>query len=638
MKRILKATRVLFVWVSFLIVSALGSADGYAEEKEATKLEEVVVTATRTETSIEHIADSVTIITGEEIAEKGQASVYDVLKDVPGLSLSQSGGYGNWTKVRMRGGEDRHIKLLVNGTSVGDYATGITKNYDLWNFVGTDDIERIEIIRGPQSALYGSDAISGVINIITKKGKGKPKFFLTGEGGSMDTYRASGGVNGSIENFSYNVTLSHNESGGIYRYSEFDSEMISTRFGYQFDKDKELNLSLQYTDSELNIGGQSSDRTWKVYDDPRAFRNGHLFFSNLDFQQRITPFWEHKLTMGYDNIEKKHNDPDDGILDVTDNIKDSWSKAEYIAATQKANWQHSFFFGKINTLTAGIDYEDIEVERDNLSASSHKVHDGAIDTKSLYLQNQLLLLNEALSFICGGRIDDHNAFGTHSTFSLKLAYFLKNYGTKLKTTYGTGFAAPSIFNLYDPQYGNPDLNPEESKSWEVGVEQKFFRDKVALEAVYFDNEFENLIAYDYTTLHYVNRARAESHGVEAGLRFLPLEDLSVSVSYTFTKGKENGADLAQVPRDNWKFNVSYQPGKLKLNADLYYVGERENYNQKAANRLDSYYLVNFSAAYPITNYLNIFGRVENLLDENYITSLPYEAPGMAGYGGVKVTW
>ena len=608
------------------------------EEKEAYAMDEIMVTATRTETPIEHIADSVTVITGEQIEQKGQATVYDVLKDIPGISLYQSGGPGNYTTIRMRGGQDRHVKLLVNGMSVGDYATGITPHYDLWNFLGTGDIERIEVVRGPQSALYGSDAISGVINIITKKGKGEPKYFMKGEGGSMDTRRLSGGVNGSTCGISYNITSSHDESGGVLRYGEFESDMISATFGSQFSEDTELNYSVQYTDSKLNMGGQSSEKTWKVYDDPHAYRNGRLFSQNLDFRQRITTFWEQKLSVGYDSTDKTHDDPDDGVLDATDNIKDSWSKAEYDSSAKKAYWQNNFFLGKRDTLTAGAEYEGIDVDREHRSASGRKAYKNSIETKSAYLQNQLLLLDESLSLTCGGRLDDHNAFGSHSTYKTGLAYLLGDYGTKLKATCGTGFMAPSIFNLYDPQYGNADLKPEESTSWDAGFEQKWFQDRVVLEAVYFDNQFKNLIAYDYSTLHYVNRDNADSHGIDVGLRLFPHKDISVSTSYTFTKGRENNADLANVPENSWKFNVTYSPGKFVLSADYYNVGDRLAYNQKEENRLDGYHLVNIAPSYQINKYLNIFGRIENLFNEDYMSSLPYEAPGIACYTGVKITF
>ena len=655
MKRVVKMLLPVCIAFSFICLSQIGFAEELSTgekitkeeqekkkkkeaKKEATEMDEMVVTATRTETPIEHIAGSVTIVTREEIENRGQATLSDVLKDIPGIAVTQSGGPGNHTTIRMRGGEDRFVKLLINGMAIGDYATGTTPHYDLWNFLGTEDIERIEVIRGPQSALYGSDAISGVVNIITKRGRGEPKFFLKGEGGSLDTRRASGGVNGSYEGFSYNLTLSYNENGGMYEHSEFTSKMASGRFGYQFNDDMDISLFLQYTDSSLNMGGQSNDTTMKVYDDPRAYRKAKLFYSNLEFRQKITSFWDHKLTLGYDKEEKKPYDPYDGVLDETDNINDKKLVGKYVSPVIKVHWQNNFYIGDIDTVTAGFEYQKVDIDRRSTSSTVYSVIDKSENTKSGYLQNQLLLLDESLSFISGVRLDDDSAFGDHTTYNLGLAYILKNYGTKFKATYGTGFAAPSMFNLYHPEYGNPDLKPEESESWDVGIEQKLFQDKVAFEVTYFSNDFKDMIAYDSSLGHYINRENADSNGIEAGITLHLLKNLNLSAYYTFTEGSEDGTDLAKVPKHSVLFNAMYKFGGFVVGADVNYVGDRLAWDHKEENRLDEFTMVNVYASYQINKYINIFARVENLLDEDYTLSPPWQAPKIGAYGGVRLTF
>ncbi len=622
-----------------MVISLFTGLEVWAQEEteKATELESMVVTATRTETLSENIPSSVTVITSEDIERKGQISVYDVLKDVPGLALKQCGGPGQWTSVRMRGGQDRHIKLLINGSAVGDQATGITPHYDLWNMLNTDDIERIEVIRGAQSALYGSDAVSGVINIITKKGKGKPKFFLKAIGGSMDTWKTSGGVNGSQGKTSYNIVASHNEAGGVLPNDKSEDDSVAATFGYDLTEDTDFNLSLQYSDTMVNTG-QSSSSTWKNYDDPHAYRYGKLFFSNLDFSQQLTSFWEQKISLGYDHIEKEGDDRDDGILDATDNIKDSYKKSEYVTITKKLYWQNNFFLGEADTLTAGFEYEGVDMDRDYQTAYSTKIYGDSIDTKSLYLQNQILLFEKALSFNLGGRFDDHSAFGSHTTYNVGVSYLLRASGTKLKATYGTGFAAPSIFNLYDPDYGTPELDPEESKSWDVGFEQKFFGEKAIFEATYFHNDFEDLIAYDSVTKHYLNRETAKSYGVETALTVFPLDSISMSLSYTYTDGEEDGKDLANVPKDDWKFNLTYSPGRFQCSLDLYAVGDRLAYDQTEEHRMDSYNLVNLSGRYQVNETVTLLMQLDNLFDEDYQSAAPYDAPGFSAYGGMRVTF
>ncbi len=613
------------------------NAGAWEEDASTTKLDTMVVSATRSEISSKYIASSITVITAEDIERKGQTTIYDALKDVPGLALSQCGGPGQYTTVRMRGGQDRHIKLMINGSAIGDPATGITPHYDLWNFLTTDDIERIEIIRGAQSALYGSDAVSGIINIITKKGKGTPKAYIKGVAGGMETFKASAGLKGGYGNLGYNINLSHNDAGGVFSHDEFESDTISTRFSYTFTQDTNVDISAQYTDSTANLS-QSDTKTWQTYDDPRNFRYGKLFFSNMNFNQKLTSFWEHKISIGYDRVDKNTEDMNDGILNEENNIKDSWKTSDHLGVTTKTYWQNNFFLGEMDTLTAGIEYEDIDVDRENVSSTSVKKYSDTIETKSIYLQNQLFLMDESLSLICGGRLDDHSNFGEHTTFRIGVSYLVRKYGTKLKATYGTGFAPPSVFNLADPQYGNPDLEPEESKSWDMGFEQRLFNDKAKFEATYFHNDYDDLIAYDSSLGYYVNRETSKSYGVESRLSIFPTDHISMALSYTYTDGEEDGKDLARIPRDDWKLNLSYTSGKFMLNADFYYVGDRLAYDQLEAHRMDSYTLVNISGNYQINKKLNMFVQIDNLFDEEYQTSAPYDAPGISAYAGMKLAF
>jgi vitamin B12 transporter len=173
----------------------------------------------------------------------------------------------------------------------------------------------------------------------------------------------------------------------------------------------------------------------------------------------------------------------------------------------------------------------------------------------------------------------------------------------------------------------------------VGFEQQLFDDRVVLKATYFDNTFENLIVYNSATKSYSNVQDAESHGIELGMRFNILDDLSASVVYTYTRGKENEKDLAYVPQNSGNLDITYSPGPFEFGVDLYYVGDRLTSGQKEKDRMDSYTLVNLSASYQVNRFINLFGRVENLFDKQYAPALPsWYAPGISGYAGVKVTF
>ena len=563
--------------------------------------------------------------------------IYEVLRGVPGVSVRHLGNPAYWTYIRTRGGGDTHTKVLINGMDFTVDPTGV--NAADFGFLDAENIERIEIVKGPQSALYGSDAMSGVINIITKKGRGKPKFYLKSEGGSMDMFRGSGGVNGEIKGLSYNLNFSHDEGGGHFSHDEYEKEFISGRFGYQLSEDTILDLHLSYTDNWLN-GVENPYPYTKTYDDPRAFRQIYLFFSGVALNQKLTSWWNHKLYYAYNHTKNNYDDPDDGLIDATGGIVDKYSFGKYEGSVDKVSWQHNISLGKIDTLTVGFEYNETDGKITSGGwysvGGKIKKYDESTNNKSYFLQNQILLLDEALSFTCGGRLDDHSEFGDHTTYKLALAYLFEDIGLKLKTTYGTGFKAPSMFNLYDPKYGNPNLEPEESESWDVGFEQSFFQDRVVFEATYFHNDFDDLIAFDRRTYRYANRKTAETEGVEVGLNIYPRYDMSLSFNYTYTDGEEDGKDLTGIPKDEWYFNFTYNPGKLEASIDIYSVGKKWGYYH--TKRIDSWYRVDLSASYQLKHWLELFGRIENLFDEDYEEAMGYYTPGFSAWGGVKLTF
>lgn len=651
MKEVFKFVMVVLLQVSLLFLCQLGFAEEYTVGKEVKKedkkvreealkrenkplrIEEMVVTATRTETPIKYLADSITVIDHDEIEMKGQTDLYSVMKDVPGVSMKRCGGPGQWTYVRMRGGRNRHIKVMINGMDVSDPRDESFSDY--WSYIDTDDIERIEIVRGPQSALYGSGAISGVINIITKKGRGKPKLYTRTEGGSMDTVRVAAGVNGEFRRFGYNVDYTFTDGGGVFDHEEHSDHTLSGRFDYSLTDNLNLDLTLRYTDSWRNYN-EWNTKTFKAYDDPRARRDTYLFFSNIAVNQNLAPWWDYKLAFAYTDDRKYYDDPDDGVLDVTNNVVDRWSKGKYKGKKGHLFWQHNFHIGKIDTVSAGYEYENINGKSVYKSRWGKKKSNRSLHNNSWYINNQILLFDSALSLSCGGRLDDHSAFGDHKTYKLGLAYMFDNFGLKLKTTYGTGFKAPNMFQLYDARYGNSDLDPEESESWDVGFEQSLFQNRFTLSFTYFHNDFDNLIAYDYSAKHYTNRQKAESYGVEVGIKVLPLDDLSISVNYTYTDGEEDDKDLSITPKDDISANITYTPGRFRISADIYYVGDRLAYDYK--HKIDEYTRVDVSSSYLFSKYFSLFCRIENLFDEDYEAAAGYPAPGISAWGGVKLNF
>ncbi|MBW2570594.1 MAG: TonB-dependent receptor, partial [Deltaproteobacteria bacterium] len=296
--------------------------------------------------------------------------------------------------------------------------------------------------------------------------------------------------------------------------------------------------------------------------------------------------------------------------------------------------------GEIDTVTAGFDYQ--EEDGDNQGTSSN-ITNKSVNTKSFFVQNKLTPFN-GLSFTLGARHDDHQTFGGEDTYKGALAYLYDKTGTKVRGSYGTGFRAPSLYQLYS-SYGAVNLKPEESKGYDVGIDQELFDKKVLLSATYFHNEIDDLIGFNMSTYKYYNVGKVKTEGWETGFTFKPLGWLSFNAHYTYTEAKNedetdanNGKYLIYRPKHTGGASLNIKPlEKLNVNLNAQCVGKRYR-NADNSESMSAYTLFNLAASYDVMDWLKIFGRVENLTDKKYQSIYQYGEPGIGFYGGIKVTF
>ncbi|RJP54874.1 MAG: TonB-dependent receptor [Deltaproteobacteria bacterium] len=602
----------------FMSLSTLVCAQ---EKTGVVEMKEVVVTASRLEEPLRYSPDSVTVVTEEEIQKKGGGTVIDVLRDVPGVSIAQYGQFGGTASIYLRGTNNAHTLIMVDGVKVGDpMATdGKMSISDL----STDNIERIEIIRGAQSVLYGSDAIGGVINIITKKGKGKPEFFLSGEGGSFETFREKIGVSGSNDKVSYSASISRLDTKGISKADEdmgntekdpYHDTNISARLDAQISETVRAGFSVRHSKSKMDYDDAGVDAV-KVQDTG-------ITSSSINFDQDIFEWWQHIIRLGTTGTKREYTA--NGAFDET-----------YKGTTNLVSWQHNFFIKDKDTITAGFDYQE---DSGDLQSVWGDISEKKVDTKSFFIQNKLTPF-KGLSFTLGARHDNHQTFGGEETYKVALAYFYEETGTKIRGSYGTGFHAPSLYQLYS-SYGDPNLKPEESKGYDVGVDQEFFGRKVLLSVTYFHTGIKELIDWNWTTWKYYNIGEVKTKGWETLVSFKPLDWLTIDANYTYTEAKDDTTDrdLIYRPRHKGGVALSIKPLEgLNVTLDVQNMGKRY---RNTANTLEmpDYTLVNLAASYQATKRLQVFGRVDNLTDKNYQSIYQYGEPGIGVYGGIKVTF
>jgi vitamin B12 transporter len=620
-----------------LVTVGLSASNARAKDSD---IETVVVTATRTPTPEAQVADSITVVTAADIASRQAQTLPDALQYVPGLNVVQSGGPGEQTSVFMRGTDSNHVKVLADGIDVGDPSSP-NGAFDFGQFL-TPDIERIEILRGPQSGLYGSDAIGGVINIITKSGSGPAQFTADVEGGSFDTFNQSGGVSGSTGPFHYTANIEHFYSGAtpvtplnLLTPGEaplddsYNNVTGSTKLGYDVADNFDLGLVARYTNTQLYFTGDNfnvapftgvPDSTHDQTDTLQYYTRG---FGHLVL---FDGFLEQTAGLAYSSISSTDFSPDGPT-------------SYYSGDRVKFDWQGNLKFSNDELLVLGAEYDRDEI-RLPVSAST--------TTGSGYAELQSSLADNFFDTL-SVRYDDNAQFGSAVTWRVAPTYLIAATNTKLKGSIGTGFKAPTLSQMFEkfPSFGfsgNPNLRPETSLGYDFGFEQPLFEDKLQFGATYFRNNIRNLIGDNASFTSYINIGRAETDGVESYVSYQPMDALTLRADYTFTEANDEilHQELLRRPKNKMSVAAKWQTTKdLSFDATLLYVGPwfdvtRDNPNPATFEETaPGYTTTNIAASYDLTDQFTLYGRVDNLFDEHYQDPIGFLHPTRGFYAGIK---
>lgn len=620
-------------WLALVFLFILPVA-AYGEAR--VELAEIVVTATRVPTPAEEVGSSTTVISEEEIKAKGYTTVAEVLKGVLGLDVVSTGGPGALTTVFLRGMESYHTLVMIDGLRVGDPSL-MQRQFNFANLT-VDGVERIEVVRGPQSVLYGADAIGGVVNIITKRGKGKPSFYAGSEGGSYDTFRQFAGGSGEVGKMAFSFGVSHTRTSG---FSAADDDLPGNEEadGWEnFTLTGRLDLEVapsftfgstfrfQQGDTELDLGGGP-------YRDVEDYHVEHDQFFVRPYVEvsLLGGRWRQRMAFGLTRHKRKY-------------LENPWGDSTYEGKSQQFLWQHELELHRTNWLLLGLEYQQEEME----SVSPWSAMEESAYTFSLFAEDQITLAGVSYTTL-GLRWDHHEEFGDHTTFRLTQSFLIRPTGTKLCGSVGTGFRAPSLYELYGPPFwgrpvGNPDLDPEKSLGWDVGIEQKLFGGLLKAGVTYFRNEVDDLIEY-ISGRGYVNMEEAESWGIEAFLEAGPWRGLSGGIMYTYTETEdEEGRRLLRRPLNKIGVSLSYRflQERGRVGIRILWVDDRDDLDWSVwpARRveLNEYTRVDLSGSFKVHRNLEVFARVENLFDEDYQEAYGYGTPGFSAYGGVKVVF
>jgi vitamin B12 transporter len=599
-------------------------------------LETVVVTATRMPTPESQVASSITVITADDISAMQTRTLPDVLRDVPGLNVVQTGGAGGQTSVYMRGANSNHVKVIVDGIDVSDPSSP-NGAFDFGHFL-TEDVQKVEVLRGPQSGLYGSDAIGGVINVISKTGSGPAQFTAGIEGGSFDTFNQVAGVSGSEDRFHYSANVEHFHSGetpvtpldlllpGERRIDDYyDNLTGSTKLGFDLTDTFDLGLVARYTDTHLRLTGENEENFPADFPDvSQSLNDTRQYYTRLTAHNvAFDGVLDHALGIAYGNIKSSDFSPDDG-------------PSEYAGSRFKADWQGNIKIAQQQTLILGAEHQRDAISQP-ISAST------TINAGFAELQSQF---GASLFDTVSIRYDDNDRFGSKVTYRIAPAYLIEESGTKLKASVGSGFKAPTLsemFQSFPPFFfGNPDLKPESSLGWDAGFEQAALAGSVHFGVTYFHNHIKNLIDSNADFTSYANVGRARTDGVESFLTYQPINEYSARLDYTYTEAIDEvaSAELLRRPKHKASLRNSWlASSRLSFDATILFVGSWADGNRDfsvSPLNAPSFTTVNLAANFALNDRLALFGRINNLFDRHYEDPIGFLQPSLGAFAGIKV--
>lgn len=611
---------------------------------------ELVVTATRSPQEADKIGQSLYVLDAAAIKAAQTVDVSSLLATTPGVSFSRNGGVGGSTSVRIRGAEGDQTVVVVDGVKLNDPSTA-GGGYNFANLLA-GDIGRIEILRGAQSTLWGSQAIGGVVNIVTREATEPFEADLAAEGGSMGTSYFRAGAGGKTERLAWRLAAGRYDTDGVssYRLGQekdgYENTGVSGRA--VFTATEALSFDLRGVYSKGRNGFDGFPPPTFSFGDTREYGETEEFVGygavNLDlFGGALT----NRLAYGYTRTDRQNTNPDQAVTTTTFDARGENKRWEY---------QGVWTINEAWTATFGGETEDSSMR--TASPSEFVPNPPTTRAKAgidgIYAQVQGEVVS-GLTLTAGLRRDSHDTFGDATLGQFAAAWSLNDGNTVLRASFGQGFKAPTLYQLYS-EYGNTALEAEEADGWDAGIEQRL-GDRFMFRATYFNRETDNQIDYFSCTSattdplcfvggarrfgYYANTAQTKAHGVELE-GSADLGPLALSANYTWTDTENDspgnvnrGKQLARRPEHQANVQATYTwENKASLGGSIRYVGDSFD---NAANSyvLQSYTLLDLRASYPVNETFELYGRVENAFDDDYETTRNYSSPGRGIYAGVR---
>jgi vitamin B12 transporter len=605
---------------------------------------ELIVTATRTAQPIEKVGASVTVLTQAAIEASQAISVTELLAQTPGVSFTRNGGPGTATSLNIRGAETQHTVVLIDGVKLND-PSSTQGGFNSGNLL-IGDIARIEVLRGAQSTLWGSQAVGGVVNIVTADPTVPFTSSVEAEGGARKTGYLRAGVGGASDKITWRLAGGYYTTDGFSAYKlgkekdGYQNTGLSGRVRVALAENVSAEVRSVYSKGKNDFDGFNVDS-------PEFGRTEELVvYTGLNFAL-LDGRWNNRLGYAYTDTDRENINPARPAVPLT---------FDAVGKNKRFEYQGVFAISDTWTATFGAETEKARMRTRSPSVSKPNptFATGRVGVDSLYGQLQVEPV-KGLTLTGGLRYEDHDAYGSHTLGQVAAAWALNEGDTVVRASFGQGFRAPGLYELYS-EYGNSTLSPEKFDSWDAGIEQRFFGGKARASATWFHREADNEIRFfscasgSTTALcnpngafrfgYYDNVQKTKTQGVELIGEVKPVSALTLTGNYTYTdaesgSGASKGKQLTRRPKNMGNLSAAYRwPVGLTTTVAVRYVGKTYN-NDANTQVVKDYTLVDLRAAYPINETLEVFGRVENAFDKDYQTILNYGTPGRGAFVGLR---
>ncbi|WP_257170340.1 TonB-dependent receptor domain-containing protein [Bradyrhizobium sp. SRS-191] len=579
---------------------------------------------------------SITVVTEKDLAAQQARSLPDILSTIPGLTIVQAGGPGGQSTVSTRGTGPNHTKLVVDGIDLGN-VTNSNGAPDIEHLLAAD-VQRIEVLRGPQSGFDGSDAIGGVIAITTRKGDGRPRATSSIETGAYQTFNQTAGLSGSEDRFNYAFNIAHLHAGNVPVTpwqllppgrkaigNAYDNVTASTKLGVDINDAWTLNSVVRYTEASLLFTGDSGTPSF-----PNAAQSHHTDRQLATREEAVWSLLGGRLR-NYFGVNYVNNWSYDL---AADNPAATIATGERI----KYDWRAVTELATRNHLVVGLEHQAERLKTTGLLAENgNKTGVVALETE----------FAERWFMVASLRDDLDDRFGSHGTYRIAPAVILPVTETRLKASYGSAFKVPTLSQLYQDFpafnfFANPNLKPETSIGYDAGFEQPLFANRVRFGATYFHNNITNLISFNANATSYANVGFATTEGAESFVAADLTDRIKLSANYTFTRAVDaaTGQQLLRQPKEKWSATALWTPlDALTLSATLLRIGSWLDVSRDGLTTgltAPGYTLVNLRGDYALSDQVKLFGRIDNLFNRHYQNPTGFLAPGLGVFGGIRV--